>query len=117
MNENELFQAALGLLPPWLVDHCTFTVESGRLDIYLDFPPGSAFACPLCAASSKAYATEPLTWRHFNYFQHPTFLHARTPRVEFPRCGVHRITVPWARPDSGFTLLFEAFLLQLVQAM
>jgi transposase len=117
MNENELFQAALGLLPPWLVDHCTFTVESGRLDIYLDFPRGSAFACPLCAASSKAYDTETLTWRHLNFFQHQTFLHARTPRVECPRCGVHRITVPWARPDSGFTLLFEAFLLQLVKAM
>src|SRR5271165_3705600 len=49
MNENELFQAALGLLPPWLVDHCRFTVESGRLDIYLDFPRGSSFLCPLCA--------------------------------------------------------------------
>ena len=24
MNENELFQAALGLLPPWLVSRCTF---------------------------------------------------------------------------------------------
>ena len=117
MNENKLFQAALGLLPPWLVDHFTFTVESGRLDIYLDFPRGATFACPLCAASSKAYDTETFTWRHLNFFQHQTFLHARTPRIECPRCGVHRITVPWARPDSGFTLLFEAFVLQLVKTM
>jgi len=117
MNENELFQAALGLLPPWLVDHCRFTVESGRLDIYLDFPRGSSFLCPLCAAPSKAYDTESLTWRHLNFFQHQTFLHARTPRVECSLCGVHRVQVPWARPDSGFTLLFEAFLLQLVKVM
>ena len=117
MNENELFQAALGLLPPWLVNRCTFTVESGRLDLYLDFPPGSAFPCPLCSAPSKAYDTETLTWRHLNYFQHQTLLHARTPRVQCSRCGVHRIAVPWARPDSGFTLLFEAFVLQLVKAM
>jgi len=117
MNENELFQAALGLLPPWLVDHCSFTVESGRLDIYLDFPRGSSFACPLCAAPAKAYDTESLTWRHLNFFQHQAFLHARTPRVVCSRCGVHRIAVPWARANSGFTLLFEAFVLQLVKVM
>ena len=117
MNENELFQAALGLLPPWLVDHCSFTVEPGRLDIYLDFPPGSTFACPLCAAPCKAYDTDTLTWRHLNFFQHQTYLHARTPRVECSLCGVRRVNVPWARPDSGFTLLFEAFVIQLVKAM
>ena len=117
MSENELFQAALGLLPPWLVDHCTFTVESGRLDLYLDFPRGSSFACPLCAEPAKAYDTESLTWRHLNFFQHQAFLHARTPRVECSRCGIHRIAVPWARANSGFTLLFEAFVLQLVKVM
>ena len=117
MNENELLQAALGLLPPWLVDRCSFSVESGRLDIYLDFPRGSTFACPQCADPAKAYDTQPLTWRHLNFFQHQTYLHARTPRVECSRCGVHRVTVPWARPDSGFTLLFEAFVIQLAKAM
>jgi transposase len=52
-----------------------------------------------------------------NFFQHQTYLHARTPRVECSRCGVHRVNVPWARPNSGFTLLFEAFVIQLVKAM
>ena len=33
------------------------------------------------------------------------------------RCGVHRIVVPWARPDSGFSLLFEAFVMQLAKVM
>jgi transposase len=117
MNENELFQAALGIVPPWLVNRCTFTVESGRLDIYLDFPRGSVFPCPECGDEVKAYDTETLTWRHLNFFQHQTYLHARTPRVQCSRCGVHRIAVPWARPDSGFTLLFEAFVLQLAKAM
>jgi transposase len=117
LNENELFQAALGLLPPWLVDRCDFTVESGRLDIYLNFPRGSTFSCPVCADQAKAYDTETLTWRHLNFFEHKAYLHARTPRVECSRCGIHRIAVPWARPDSGFTLLFEAFVMQLVKVM
>ena len=99
------------------MDRCSFSVESERLDIYLDFPRGATFPCPVCAAASNAYDTESLTWRHLNFFQHQTYLHARTPRVECSRCGVHRVAVPWARPDSGFTLLFEAFVMQLAKVM
>lgn len=118
MQENELFQMALGLQPPWQVDHCSFAVEPGRLDIYLDFPKGAVFACPVCGvASCKAYDTEALTWRHLNFFQHQTYLHARTPRVDCSLCGIHRVAVPWARPGSDFTLLFEAFALQLAKVM
>jgi transposase len=118
MNENELFQAALGILPPWLIHQCSFSLDAGRLDLYLDFPRGATFPCPVCgAANCKAFDTKNLTWRHLNFFQHQTYLHARTPRVECSRCGVHRVSVPWARPDSGFTLLFEAFVLQLVKVM
>jgi transposase len=118
MQENELFQQALGLQPPWQVDHCSLDVQSSRLDIYLDFPRGSSFPCPVCAATHcKAYDTDALTWRHLNFFQHQTYLHARTPRVECSLCGIRRVAVPWARPDSGFTLLFEAFVMQLAKAM
>jgi transposase len=37
--------------------------------------------------------------------------------VECARCGIHRVAVPWARPDSGFTLLFEAMVLMLAKSM
>ncbi len=118
MNENDLFQAALGLMPPWRIDHCAFDQTVGRLDIHLDFPRGSVFECPVCqAADCKAYDTDTLTWRHLNFFQHQTFLHARTPRVDCPQCGVHRVAVPWSRRDSGFTLLFEALVLMLAKSM
>jgi len=117
MNENQLFQAALGLLPPWLVSRCTFEESAGRLDIHLDFPRGSVFPCPVCGVPCKAYDTDELTWRHLNFFQHQAFLHARTPRVECSRCGIHRVAVPWARGDSGFTLLFEALVMVLAKSM
>jgi len=116
MNENELFQAALGLLPPWLVSRCAFDESAGRLDIHLDFPRGSVFPCPACEVPSKAYDTDELTWRHLNFFQHQAFLHARTPRVECSHCGIHRVAVPWARPDSAFTLLFEALVMMLAKS-
>jgi transposase len=78
VNENELFQAALGLLPPWLVSR-TFSESAERLDIHLDFPRGAVFPCPVCGVCCKAYDTDELTWRHRNFFQHQAFLHARTP--------------------------------------
>ena len=39
-----------------------------------------------------------------------------------PRCkcdvdGVKQVQVPWARPGSGFTLLFEALVMALVKVM
>jgi len=117
MNEKELFQIALGLGPPWMVDRCTFDQLAGRLDIHLDFPRGGVFPCPLCGVSCKAYDTDELTWRHLNFFQHQTFLHARTPRVDCSQCGIHRVAVPWARSDSGFTLLFEALVVMLAKSM
>jgi len=39
------------------------------------------------------------------------------PRVSCKGCGIKRVLVPWARPDSGFTLLFEALVMAMVQAM
>ena len=34
-----------------------------------------------------------------------------------PQCGVRKVATPWARAGSGFTLLFEAFMLTLAKAM
>ena len=39
------------------------------------------------------------------------------PRVRCPTHGVHQVNVPWARPESGFTLLFEAMVLAMAPHM
>jgi len=61
--------------------------------------------------------TEPKSWRHLNFFQHEAHLVARVPRIRCTRCGVLQVALPWARPGSGFSLLFEAFIMILAQAM
>ena len=61
--------------------------------------------------------TERMTWRHLNFFQHQAYLHARVPRVRCVRCGVKKISVPWAREGGRLTLLFEALVMALVSAM
>ena len=118
MRDTDLFEQALGLVSPWFVAHCLFDAQDKQLDLHLDFTPGGVFACPHCDQKEcKAYDTEEKTWRHLNFFEHTTYLHARTPRIECPQCGVKTVSVPWARGESGFTLLFEAFILTLAQQM
>ena len=113
---QDLFRLALGLAEPWVVSKIGFSNEQHQLELWLDFPAGSTFPCPVCGrAACKVYDSQERTWRHLNFFQHKTFLHARQPRIDCPEDGVKTIEVPWARPGAGFTLLMEAFILVLVQ--
>ena len=99
MRDTNLLQLALGLTPPWTVSRADFDPEAQRLDIEIDFAPGSRFACPSCGvADCPAYDTERKTWRHLNFFQHQAYLNARVPRVRCEACGIKTVSVPWARP-------------------
>jgi len=118
MDERELFGLALGLKAPWAVMEVRFDVEVRRLDLVVDFAEGSRFPCPRCSQEAcPVYDTRVRTWRHLDFFQHQTFLTARVPRVACPVCGVHQVVVPWAREGTGFTTLFETFLLDLARQM
>ena len=78
MPELELFQAALGLTPPWPVARSNFDLAAGELEIELDFPRASRFGCPECATSCPVHDAEPRTWRHLNFWQYKTLLRARS---------------------------------------
>jgi len=52
-----------------------------------------------------------------DFFQHQAFIVARTPRISYDRCGVRLVDVPWARPNSGFTLLIEGLILEMARSM
>ncbi len=118
MRNTDLFQLALGVVPPWLVKDVRFDASKKQLDIEIDFARGGRFPCPCCAkADCPVHDTAMQKWRHLDFFQHQAFLHARTPRITCPTCGVKQINVPWARAGSGFTLLFEALAMTLVTHM
>lgn len=116
-SDGALFTAALGLQPPWRVASVRFDEQAKELHIDLDFARGSVFPCPGCGKPVKAYDTRERTWRHLNFFEHKCYLHADFPRVECEDCGVHVADAPWARVGSGFTLLFEAYIMKLCQSM
>jgi len=118
MNELSLFTLALGVEKPWKVVDVKFSKDEGRLDIKLDFQKGATFPCPSCEdGRCSVHDTKERTWRHLNFFQYETYLHARVPRVKCERCGIRQVEVPWARSGSGFTLLFELLVLQLSREM
>jgi len=116
LTDVQLMQVALGLAPPWKVVECRLDLATGQVDVHLDFERGAEFGCPVCGQRLKAYDSQELRWRHMDFFQYKAYLHARTPRVQCGDCGTHRVKVDWARPGSGYTVLFEALVVSLVRA-
>lgn len=117
MNSKQLFEIALGDIAPWQIVSIDLEVgESGNkeLHIRLDFPAGSAFLDDF-GVPCKAYDTNNHTWRHLNFFEHYCYLHARVPRIKDSSGSVKTVQVPWARRNTGFTLLFEAFAMSLIE--
>ena len=114
MKDTQIFSLALGLDgTPWFVKEVRLDREARRLDLHLDFKAGTRFNHPITSQPSPVHDTVQKNWRHMNFFQFECHLHARVPRVSDPEQGVRLIPVPWARSDSGFTLLMEALIVLL----
>lgn len=116
-NSTEIFEIGLSLSSPWYVEKVEFTpVENGReLHIYLNFQKGFKFKDEE-GIEQSTHDTLQRTWQHLNFFQHKCYLHARVPRVINQDNKVVLIDVPWARKNSGFTLLFEAYSMLLIES-
>jgi len=117
MIEKQLFEIALEIEDPVFISKVAFSADEGELHIHMDFQRGGRFPCAECStANLPVHDTQEKTWRHLNFWQYKTYIHMRTPRVKC-KCGVRLWTPPWTRPQSGFTLLFEAFVMTLAQEM
>ena len=119
---KELFQMALNVTDPWFVSDLKFDADNKRLDIYIDFKKGSTFSYIDPESKEefvglKVHDTKDKRWRHLNFFEHECYLHTRVPRVKLPNGKIKLISTPWEGLSNGFTLLFEALLVQLCQAM
>jgi transposase len=112
--QTEIFTQALNIIEPIYLESIAF--DNDELHINLNFYKGSEFECPICGTPSKAHDTYDKTWRHLNFFQYKCYLHMPTPRANCHDCGVHQYTPPWSRPGSGFTLLFEAFVIMMIKS-
>jgi transposase len=114
---DRLFEAALGIAPPWFVAGVQFDEASKVLTVGIDFTVGSRFGCEGVAGEHPVHDTVTKSYRHLNFFQHECLLQVRTPRVRLPDGSVHLVKPPFAGKLSGFTLLFEALVLMLARQM
>lgn len=103
------YRLLLGLDGSWRVSEVSLELDQKRVTISLEFI-GAGAVCPQCSrkCSLKDHAAE-RQWRHLDTMQFETLLKAAVPRTNCDACGVKTVAVPWADKHSRFTLLFEAF--------
>ena len=117
---QKLFEQALNIKEPWYIKSIDFDYSQKRLDISLDFRKGSQFEYTSKEGEllyGGVHDTREKTWRHLNFFEHECYLNARVPRVRKNDNNVEIVRTPWEGKMSGFTLLFEALILQLCTGM
>ena len=116
--QEALFSQALGLVKPWEVEQVQLDIQANRIDLHIAWRASTA-ACPACAAPGQLlHDHRQRSWRHLDFFQFEAHVHCQLPRVQCAVCGATtQLQVPWARPGSRFTLMFEALSLTLAREM
>jgi len=108
MNENTVLALGLGLTPPWRLVNSAWKPANN--------PMNSTWRSPLtaaaCSLSGLRQALQGARLRRIhlapsNFFQHHCYITAKLATHGLREHGVLRITAPWAREGSRFTLLFE----------
>lgn len=115
MNSEKIFEIALGLQSPWYISGLTFEEVSGKhiLNLEIDYKKGYYVNSD---SGSNVHDRKLRKWRHLNFFQHECYISCRVPRIYDKETGkVRQVEVPWARRGSGFTLLFEAYSMCLLE--
>ncbi|MFY9260886.1 MAG: ISL3 family transposase, partial [Gallionella sp.] len=117
MNSTTLFGMALGLQSPWQVNDVSFAADDAahkELHLHIGFERGARFPDET-DAECPVHDTVAREWQHLNFFEHHCFLHCAVPRIKTTSGKVQTVSVPWARAESGFTLMFEAFAMALIE--
>ena len=114
MQKTTFLERTLGIDRPWYVENAELDRATGVFLVQLNFEEGGTFACGACGERGcKAYDAYWKRWRHMDFFEYRTFLHAPSPRVTCPKCGIRQARLPWARRRSGFTRGLEAFVAEM----
>jgi len=117
MDNKMIFSLALGLERPWQLTKVGFIEnKEGEQELHIEigFERGYKFVGSDEGAYTS-YDTRLRRWRHLNFFQYKCYIICRVPRIKLNDGGIEQVQVPWSRPGTGFTLLFEAFALQLIK--
>ena len=115
MNDRKLYEQILGITEPWHVEQVELKLEIGQVLIRVEGSP-AVEVCPECGERSPRYDTSERRWRHLDTCQYQTILIATVPRTKCGEHGVKQVRVPWAEERSRFTALFEALVINWLEA-
>jgi transposase len=115
MEKIQIFTAALGLQTPWYIEDVQLEGKGKdrQLHIYVNHEKRKRFEYE--SEEYPVYDHQKRMWKHLNFFQHECYIHAPVPRVKTKEGEVKLVEVPWAKPGSSFTMLFEQDVLELIE--
>ena len=114
MNSEKIFELALGLSTPWYVEKVELNQTDLVKELHITIGYNKGYFVDK-QGKSNVHDRVDRKWRHLNFFEHECYIHCKVPRVKDGEKKLSRTEVPWARTGSGFTLLFEAFSMCLIE--
>ena len=116
MQVEDHYSLLLGIQSPWEITSVDLKMAEGRVDIHIEYTTSNG-NCPECGDIHPKYdLRKQRAWRHLDTMQFSTYIHSQLPRINCPIHGVKSSKAPWANKQSGFTLMFEAFAIQVLLA-
>lgn len=110
------YQQILGETAPWAVSEVRLDVKRLINEVRLRVKPDAIWACPQCRNRMHIKEWRTRRWRHLDSCQFQTILEAAVPVVECSEHGSQTVQVPWAEGSSRFTMFFERFAVQVLEA-
>lgn len=114
---EQIFSLALGLGDTWELESLVFDKDAKELEMEIVYTGPRTLPCPSCGAEGAVvHDYRPLKWRHADFFEHKSYVHARVPRIRCA-CGQKILEVPWARKGLHFTTAFIEIAIEFSRSM
>ena len=110
------YQQMFGDTSPWEVSEVRLDVARLVNEVRLTVRPDTIWGCPQCHIRMHVKEWRTRRWRHLDSCQFKTILEAAVPVVECSEHGAQTVQVPWAEGSSRFTMCFESFAIQVLEA-
>jgi transposase len=114
VQDPSLLEAIIRLPAPWRIERAELRLAPARVDVWVGHSGDGFWPCPECRLPLPVQAAElERVWRHLDWCQFQTFVHAKVPRVACPRHALHEIAVPWAEAGSRYTSAMQRWIVDL----
>lgn len=114
METSDLFSNLLGLSYPYQVTNVETVLDTNQNQTVVIIIEIDKTYRPQANLWIQGYYER--EWRHLNLFQYPCYLHCKVPSY-FDKDTQKSFTldVPWSRQGSGFSMVFEQYVLALIK--